>query len=90
MASVEITALDASAPIVISSQLLNRQDGEDEYHVRSAALGEGMDPESPAGSAAGCSSRRSSASRRRRRRSRLPVRRERDDRLGWLSPPGRV
>ncbi|MEZ5378001.1 MAG: glycosyl hydrolase family 65 protein [Acidimicrobiales bacterium] len=44
VASVEITALDASAPIVISSQLLNRQDGEDEYHVRSAALGEGMDP----------------------------------------------
>jgi alpha,alpha-trehalose phosphorylase len=42
--SLEVTLLDSSAPIVISSQLLNRQDGEDEYHVRSAALGEGKDP----------------------------------------------
>ena len=41
---MEVTLLDQSAPIVISSQLLNRQDGEDEYHVRSAALGEGKDP----------------------------------------------
>ncbi|MFP5489215.1 MAG: glycoside hydrolase family 65 protein, partial [Acidimicrobiia bacterium] len=41
---VEITLLDGAAPIVVSSQLLNRQDGEDEYHVRSAALGEGRDP----------------------------------------------
>ena len=41
---MEVTLLDHSAPIVISSQLLNRQDGEDEYHVRSAALGEGKDP----------------------------------------------
>ena len=40
----EITLLDAAAPVVVSSQLMNRQDGEDEYHVRSAALGEGMDP----------------------------------------------
>jgi alpha,alpha-trehalose phosphorylase len=40
----EVTLLDASAPVVVSSQLLNRQDGEDEYHVRSAALGEGQDP----------------------------------------------
>ena len=40
----EITLLDAAAPLVVSSQLLNRQDGEDEYHVKSAALGEGMDP----------------------------------------------
>jgi alpha,alpha-trehalose phosphorylase len=36
----EVTLLDASAPVVISSQLLNRQDGQDEYHVRDAALGE--------------------------------------------------
>ena len=36
--------LDEPAPIVISSQLLNRQDGEDEYHVPDAALGEGKDP----------------------------------------------
>ena len=41
---MEVTLLDESAPIVISSQLLNRQDGEDEYHVRAAALGEGTDP----------------------------------------------
>lgn len=40
----EITLLDAPAPVVVSSQLLNRQDGEDEYHVRAAALGEGRDP----------------------------------------------
>ncbi|TVR24778.1 MAG: glycoside hydrolase family 65 protein [Ilumatobacter sp.] len=42
--SFEVTLLDDDAPVVISSQLLNRQDGEDEYHVRSAALGEGLDP----------------------------------------------
>ena len=40
----EVTLLDADAPVAISSQLLNRQDGEDEYHVRSAAMGEGNDP----------------------------------------------
>ncbi|MBA3289529.1 MAG: glycoside hydrolase family 65 protein [Acidimicrobiia bacterium] len=40
----EVTLLDGSAPIVISSQLLNRQDGEDEYHVTTAALGETVDP----------------------------------------------
>ena len=37
----EVTILDETAPIVISSQMLNRQDGEDEYHVTAAALGEG-------------------------------------------------
>ena len=37
----EVTMLDDSAPVVISSQTLNRQDGRDEYHVRSAAMGEG-------------------------------------------------
>ena len=42
--SFEIELLDSSAPVVVSSQLLNRQDGQDEYHVRSAALGEGTDP----------------------------------------------
>ncbi|WUK45370.1 glycoside hydrolase family 65 protein [Nocardioides sp. NBC_00368] len=42
--TLEITMLSGSAPIVISSQLLNRQDGKDEYHVPAAALGEGMDP----------------------------------------------
>ncbi|MGB0115065.1 MAG: glycosyl hydrolase family 65 protein [Ilumatobacteraceae bacterium] len=40
----EVTLLDDAAPVVISSQLMNRQDGEDEYHVRAAALGEGTDP----------------------------------------------
>lgn len=40
----EITMLDAAAPVAISSQVLNRQDGQDEYHVRSAAMGEGFDP----------------------------------------------
>jgi alpha,alpha-trehalose phosphorylase len=40
----EIEMLEGAAPVVISSQLLNRQDGEDEYHVSSAALGEGIDP----------------------------------------------
>jgi alpha,alpha-trehalose phosphorylase len=41
---LEVELLDGSAPVVISSQLLNRQEGEDEYHVTSAALGEGTDP----------------------------------------------
>jgi len=42
--TMDIELLDGSAPVVISSQLLNRQDGSDEYHVRSAAMGEGADP----------------------------------------------
>ncbi len=40
----EVTLLDAEAPVVVSSLILNRQDGKDEYHVRSAAMGEGRDP----------------------------------------------
>ena len=40
----EVTMLEGVAPVTISSQLLNRQDGEDEYHVALAALGEGDDP----------------------------------------------
>ncbi len=40
----EVTLLDDSAPVVISSQLINRQDGQDEYYVEDAALGEGQDP----------------------------------------------
>lgn len=40
----EVTLLDAEAPVVISSQVLNRQDGQDEYHVPTAAMGEGFDP----------------------------------------------
>ena len=42
--SIEVTMLDEEAPVVISSQTLNRQDGRDEYHVRSAAMGSGVDP----------------------------------------------
>ena len=40
----EVTLLDDAAPVAISSQVLNRQDGQDEYDVRSASLGEGFDP----------------------------------------------
>ncbi|WP_241432160.1 glycoside hydrolase family 65 protein [Ilumatobacter nonamiensis] len=43
----EVTLLDEAAPVVISSQLLNRQDGEDEYHVVGAALGEGNPEHDP-------------------------------------------
>ena len=42
--SIEVTMLDEEAPVVVSSQTLNRQDGKDEYHVRSAAMGGGVDP----------------------------------------------
>ena len=42
--SIEVTMLDHEAPVVISSQTLNRQDGKDEYHVRAAAMGGGADP----------------------------------------------
>ncbi len=42
--TLEVTMLDDAAPIAISSQILNRQDGEDEYHVPSKAMGEGVDP----------------------------------------------
>lgn len=40
----QITMLDDAAPVAISSQILNRQDGEDEYHVPTSAMGEGADP----------------------------------------------
>jgi alpha,alpha-trehalose phosphorylase len=40
----EFRMLDSPAPVVVSSQLMNRQDGQDEYYVRAAALGEGRDP----------------------------------------------
>ncbi|WP_036194441.1 glycoside hydrolase family 65 protein [Nocardioides aequoreus] len=42
--TLEVTMLEGDAPIVISSQLLNRQDGQDEYHVPYEAMGEGTDP----------------------------------------------
>ncbi|WP_448062205.1 glycoside hydrolase family 65 protein [Cellulomonas hominis] len=40
----EVTLLDSDAPVVVSSQILNRQDGQDEYHVKAAAMGKGFDP----------------------------------------------
>ncbi|MFV0463228.1 MAG: glycoside hydrolase family 65 protein [Nostocoides sp.] len=36
--TLEVTMLSGDAPVMISSQLLNRQDGEDEYHVPAQAL----------------------------------------------------
>lgn len=42
--SMQITMLDGDAPVAVSSQILNRQDGFDEYHVKDAAMGEGFDP----------------------------------------------
>ncbi len=38
--TLEITMISGNAPIVISSQLLNRQDGKDEYHDSEHAMGE--------------------------------------------------
>ncbi|WP_291080389.1 glycoside hydrolase family 65 protein [Dietzia sp. UBA5065] len=40
----EIELPDEPAPVVISSQVLNRQDGEDEYHSADAGTAEGFDP----------------------------------------------
>ncbi|WP_028707318.1 glycoside hydrolase family 65 protein [Propionicicella superfundia] len=40
----EITLLDADAPLVVSCEILNRQDGQDEFHVRAEAMGTGFDP----------------------------------------------
>lgn len=42
--SLELTMLTGDAPVVVSSQLLNRQDGKDEYHQPQAAQGVGVDP----------------------------------------------
>jgi alpha,alpha-trehalose phosphorylase len=42
--TLEVTMLDGSAPVAVSSQFLNRQDGEDEYHVTLHALGHATDP----------------------------------------------
>jgi alpha,alpha-trehalose phosphorylase len=40
----EVTMLDGDAPVVISSQLLNRQDGQDEYYQPTVADAELADP----------------------------------------------
>jgi alpha,alpha-trehalose phosphorylase len=42
--TLEVTMLEGDAPIVISSQLLNRQDGKDEYHDATKSMGEAVDP----------------------------------------------
>jgi alpha,alpha-trehalose phosphorylase len=42
--TLEVTLLDDEAPISISSQLLNRQDGESEFAVLQALKTQGMDP----------------------------------------------
>ncbi|GAA3617565.1 glycosyl hydrolase family 65 protein [Marihabitans asiaticum] len=42
--TMEIEMLSGDAPVVVSSQLLNRQDGSDEYYAKEAAMGEGFDP----------------------------------------------
>ena len=44
MLTFEVTMLEGAAPVVVSSQMLNRQDGEDEYHVAAHALGKAADP----------------------------------------------
>ncbi|MET0589944.1 MAG: glycosyl hydrolase family 65 protein, partial [Naasia sp.] len=40
----EVTVEDADAPVVISSQIINRQDGEDEYGSRRQKAAAGFDP----------------------------------------------
>jgi alpha,alpha-trehalose phosphorylase len=42
--TLEVTMLSGNAPIVISSQLLNRQDGKDEYHDTKHSMGDHIDP----------------------------------------------
>ena len=42
--TLEVTMLSHDASVVISSQILNRQDGEDEYHERAHAMGSAADP----------------------------------------------
>lgn len=42
--TLEVEMLDGDAPVVISSQVLNRQDGRDEYHSTPHARAAGFDP----------------------------------------------
>ncbi|MEP9364304.1 glycosyl hydrolase family 65 protein [Nocardioides sp. CN2-186] len=37
--TLEVEVLDGDAPIVVSSQILNRQDGRDEYHAQQRTVG---------------------------------------------------
>ena len=54
----EVTLLDGDAPVAISSQLLNRQDGEDEYYVRPRRPGRGSTRARPRVRRAGAACRR--------------------------------
>ncbi len=47
--TLEVTMLSGDAPLVISSQLLNRQDGKDEYHDAAQSMGEHRDPRKASG-----------------------------------------
>ena len=78
-----------AAPVVISSQLLNRQDGEDEYHVAAAALGEGADPRQMRTFDHRVLVPRLHREPRRRGHARLPLRQQRDDAGVRLPPPRR-
>jgi alpha,alpha-trehalose phosphorylase len=42
--TLEVEVLTGDAPIVVSSQILNRQDGVDEYRMPTSAMGEVVDP----------------------------------------------
>ena len=42
--TLEVTMLSGDAPVIVSSQLLNRQDGEDEYHEPAQSRVAGADP----------------------------------------------
>ncbi|OFS13292.1 glycoside hydrolase family 65 protein [Kytococcus sp. HMSC28H12] len=42
--SLEVEMLDGDAAVTVSSQILNRQDGTDEYAVDGEAMGAGFDP----------------------------------------------
>lgn len=42
--TLEVTLLSGDAPVLVSSQLLNRQDGEDEYHERAQGRVATADP----------------------------------------------
>ncbi len=60
--TIEVTMLSGFAPVVISSQIINRQDGADEYHntVVKADPGGRIDPERQASSPTGYCCRKTS------------------------------
>ena len=90
MMTFEVTMLDGAAPIVVSSQLLNRQDGEDEYHVAAAALGHGRDPRQMRKFDHRVLIPRLHREIRGWRRPRLPLCQQRDDAGVRVPPPDRV